>query len=62
MTTLWCVLHTKPQKEEFLWDQLSIRRIEAFPRASWHRRLIHGSEKITSFSRLPVSSCGSRSD
>lgn len=30
MTTLWYALHTKPRKEELLWDQLSIRRIEAF--------------------------------
>ena len=37
MNDSWYVLHTKPLKEEFLRDQLSIRRIEAYcPRIRVH--------------------------
>jgi transcription antitermination factor NusG len=38
MNTSWYVLHTKPRKEEFLRDQLSLRRIEAYcPTIHVHR-------------------------
>ena len=30
MTSTWYVLHSKPNKEEFLYDQLQANRIEAF--------------------------------
>jgi transcription antitermination factor NusG len=30
MTAHWYVLHSKPMKEAFLWEQLSLHRIESF--------------------------------
>ena len=30
MTALWYALHSKPRKEDLLWDQLLIRKIEAY--------------------------------
>jgi len=30
MSTSWYVLHSKPNKEELLWDQLLIRKVETF--------------------------------
>jgi transcription antitermination factor NusG len=30
MTTLWYAMHSKPRKEDLLWEQLRIREIEAY--------------------------------